>query len=130
MPTPSKEASPEICEEASKGRVVEGTGCQIIWEGWQWGCWGWGLIPSRTRGAIVGGDQRGKPLPAQPWASATMPALVMDAGNNPAWMLHANRAFASVLPNAQYRTLEGQTHMLKPKAHAPALARYPPDNTW
>jgi len=75
-------------------------------------------------GAIVRDNQRGKPLPAGRWASVTIPALVMDGGNSPAWMRHANRSLASVLPNAQYRTLEGQTHMLKPKAHAPTLVEF------
>jgi pimeloyl-ACP methyl ester carboxylesterase len=75
-------------------------------------------------GAIVRHNQRGKPLPASRWASVTIPALVMDGGNSPAWMRHANQALASVLPNAQYRTLEGQTHMLKPKAHAPMLVKF------
>jgi pimeloyl-ACP methyl ester carboxylesterase len=75
-------------------------------------------------GAIVQDNQRGKPLPPSPWASVTIPALVMDGGNSPAWMLHANRRLASVLPNAQYRTLEGQTHLLKPKAHAPILVEF------
>jgi hypothetical protein len=28
------------------------------------------------------------------------------------------------LPNAQYQTLPGQTHMLKPKAHAPILVEF------
>jgi pimeloyl-ACP methyl ester carboxylesterase len=75
-------------------------------------------------GAIVRDNQRGKPLPASRWASVTIPALVMDGGNSPAWMRHANRSLASVLPNAQYRTLKGQTHMLKPKAHAPMLVEF------
>jgi pimeloyl-ACP methyl ester carboxylesterase len=75
-------------------------------------------------GAIVRDNQRGKPLPASRWASVTIPALVMDGGNSPAWMLHANRSLASVLPNAQYRTLKEQTHMLKPKAHAPMLVEF------
>jgi pimeloyl-ACP methyl ester carboxylesterase len=75
-------------------------------------------------GAIVRDNQRGKPLPAGRWASVTIPALVMDGGKSPAWMRHANRSLASVLPNAQYRTLEGQTHMLKPKAHAPTLVEF------
>jgi hypothetical protein len=48
----------------------------------------------------------------------------MDGGNSPAWMRHGNQSLASVLPNAQYRTLEGQTHMLKPKAHAPLLVEF------
>jgi pimeloyl-ACP methyl ester carboxylesterase len=75
-------------------------------------------------GAIVRDNQRGKPLPASRWASVTIPALVMDGGNSPAWMRHANRSLARVLPSAQYRTLKGQTHMLKPKAHAPMLVEF------
>ncbi len=75
-------------------------------------------------GAIVRENQRGKPLPANRWASVTVPALVMDGGKSPAWMRHANRSLASVLPNAQYCTLEGQTHMLKPKAHTPMLVEF------
>ena len=75
-------------------------------------------------GAIVRDNQRGKPQPASRWASVTIPALVMNGGNSPAWMLHANQSLASVLPNPQYRTLEGQTHMLKPKAHAPMLVEF------
>jgi pimeloyl-ACP methyl ester carboxylesterase len=75
-------------------------------------------------GAIVRDNQRGKPLPANRWASITVPALVMDGGNSPAWMRHGNKSLASVLPNAQYRTLEGQTHMLKPKVHAPMLVEF------
>jgi pimeloyl-ACP methyl ester carboxylesterase len=75
-------------------------------------------------GAIVRDNQRGKPLPAIRWASVTIPALVMDGGRSPAWMRHGNRSLARVLPNAQYRTLEGQTHMLKPKVHAPLLIEF------
>jgi pimeloyl-ACP methyl ester carboxylesterase len=75
-------------------------------------------------GAIMRDNQRGKPLPPSRWASVTIPALVMDGGNSPAWMHQANRALANELPNAQYRTLEGQTHMLKPKAHAPTLVEF------
>jgi hypothetical protein len=29
-----------------------------------------------------------------------------------------------VLPHAEYRTLDGQTHMLKPAAHAPTLVEF------
>ena len=75
-------------------------------------------------GAIVRNNQRGKPLPMSGWASVTVPTLVMDGGKSPDWMRHANRSLASVLPNAQYRTLEGQTHMVKAKAHAPTLAKF------
>jgi hypothetical protein len=48
----------------------------------------------------------------------------MDGGKSPAWIRHANRSLASVLPSADYRTLEGQTHMVKAKAHVPALVEF------
>jgi pimeloyl-ACP methyl ester carboxylesterase len=75
-------------------------------------------------GAIVRENQKGRPLPATRWASVTIPTLVMDGGNSPQWMRHATRALASALPNAKYRTLEGQTHMVKEKAHAPVLVEF------
>jgi pimeloyl-ACP methyl ester carboxylesterase len=75
-------------------------------------------------GVIVQDNQRGRSLPAKRWASVTVPTLVMDGGKSPQWMRHGNRALALVLPNAQYRTLDGQTHMLKPKVHAPTLVQF------
>jgi len=75
-------------------------------------------------GAIVGDNQRGKPLPTEHWASVTVPALVVDGGKSSAWMRHGNRSLASVLPNGRYQTLEGQTHMLRPKAHVPILVEF------
>jgi pimeloyl-ACP methyl ester carboxylesterase len=75
-------------------------------------------------GAIVQDLQRGKPLPAGRWTAVTVPTLVMDGGKSAAWIRHANRSLALELPHAQYRTLEAQTHMLKPKAHAPTLVEF------
>lgn len=74
--------------------------------------------------AIVGPYQKGRPLPATRWSAATMPTLVMDGGKSPDWMRNATRALAGVLPNATYRTLDGQTHMIKPKALAPPLVQF------
>ena len=48
----------------------------------------------------------------------------MDGGKSPLWMRRGNRALSLALTNAQYRTLEGQTHMLKAKAHAPTLVEF------
>jgi len=48
----------------------------------------------------------------------------MDGGKSPTWMRQANRSLATVLPNAQYRTLEGQTHNVKVKVHAPVLVEF------
>jgi pimeloyl-ACP methyl ester carboxylesterase len=75
-------------------------------------------------GVIVRDYQRGQPLPPHPWAPVTAATLVMDGGKSPRWMRHGNRALSLVLPSAQYRTLDGQTHMLKPKAHAPTLVEF------
>jgi hypothetical protein len=74
--------------------------------------------------AIVGPYQQGRPLPPSRWTGATIPTLVMDGGKSPAWMRNAMRALAGVLPNATYRTLDGQTHMVKPKALAPPLVEF------
>ena len=75
-------------------------------------------------GALVQDHQMGRPLSAERWALVTAPTLVMDGGRSPRWMRNGNRALASVLRNAQYRTLDGQTHMLRPKAHTPALVEF------
>jgi hypothetical protein len=73
---------------------------------------------------IVGPHQRGLPLSKTRWSGATMPTLVMDGGKSPAWMRNATRALAGVLPNATYRTLDRQTHMVKPKALTPSLVEF------
>jgi hypothetical protein len=39
-------------------------------------------------------------------------------------MRNATRALAGVLPNATYRTLDRQTHMVKPKALTPSLVEF------
>jgi pimeloyl-ACP methyl ester carboxylesterase len=74
--------------------------------------------------AIVGPFQKGQPLPATRWSGATMPTLVMDGGKSPDWMRNATRALAGVVPHATYRTLAGQTHMIKPKALVPPLVEF------
>lgn len=61
-------------------------------------------------GELVKDYQRGQPLPANRWDSAKMPTLVMDGGKSPVWMRNGMKSLAGVLPNAQYRTLEGQAH--------------------
>jgi pimeloyl-ACP methyl ester carboxylesterase len=73
---------------------------------------------------IVQDNQRGKPFPKERWARATMPVLAMDGSKSPPWMRNGMRALASVLPNATFRTLEGQDHMVKAPAIAPALTEF------
>jgi len=75
-------------------------------------------------GALVSENQRGRPLTARRWQSATMPTLVADGGKSPAWMRNATKALADALPNATYRTLPGQTHMVKADAHVPVIMEF------
>jgi pimeloyl-ACP methyl ester carboxylesterase len=71
--------------------------------------------------SIVGAHQQGTPLDGAHWAGIAAPVTVIDGGKSPAWMRNGNRHLAEVL-GADYETLPGQTHMVKPKVLAPALA--------
>jgi pimeloyl-ACP methyl ester carboxylesterase len=75
----------------------------------------------RYDAACMGDTQKGKPLPTGRWASATAPAIIFLGGKSPEWMQHGLRELDRLLPNSELRTLEGQTHMVKAKAVAPAL---------
>ncbi len=66
----------------------------------------------------------GKPLPEALGASITASTLVMDGGKSPTGMRHAMQALAQTLPGANYRTLAGQTHMVKAEALAPVLIEF------
>jgi pimeloyl-ACP methyl ester carboxylesterase len=74
--------------------------------------------------SILQDHQRGTPLTPQEWAAVKTPTLVAAGGKSPAWMTNATRALADVLPDATYRTLPGQTHMVKPQAIAPVLTEF------
>ena len=74
--------------------------------------------------AITRGTQAGRPLPRDRWAGLTVPVLAMAGGKSPNWMRQGSEQLAEVLPDARYRTLEGQTHMLKAKAVAPVLVEF------
>ena len=66
----------------------------------------------------------GKPLPATLGSSIKASILVMDGGKSPTWMRHSMQALSQTLPNARYRTLAGQTHMVKSEALAPVLIEF------
>ncbi len=66
----------------------------------------------------------GKPLPTTLGSSIKAPTLVMDGGKSPTWMRHSMQALAQTLPNANYRTLAGQTHMVKPESVVPVLEEF------
>lgn len=78
-------------------------------------------------GAIMGVTQAGKPLPAGRWASATVPALVIEGEMSAQWLRNAAQALAAALPNARLRTLQGQDHSVvfrAPQAIAPVLVEF------
>ena len=73
---------------------------------------------------IIQDHQRGAPLTPAEWAGVKIPTLVAAGGKSPAWMTNGTRALADALPDAQYRTLPGQNHMVKPQAIAPVLTEF------
>jgi pimeloyl-ACP methyl ester carboxylesterase len=70
---------------------------------------------------ILGDTGRGVPLDPSRWSAVTAPALVMDGGKSPQYMRNAAKALSTALPKADYRTLPGQTHMVKASVLAPAV---------
>ena len=78
-------------------------------------------------GAIMGDNQSGKPFShgqVEQWASATMPTLVIVGERSEPFFQTGTQALTAVLPNAQRRTLEGQTHGVAPDALAPVLEEF------
>ena len=74
-------------------------------------------------GRVMGDHMSGRPLPRE-WSSVGVPTLVMDGGASPPWIRNAATALAAVLPEAELRTLEGQTHEVAPDALAPLLVEF------
>ncbi|MEU0793975.1 alpha/beta hydrolase [Amycolatopsis sp. NPDC005961] len=73
--------------------------------------------------ALVADHQSGEPLPAA-WPEVKVPALAVDGGRSPAWMRNGVSSLAKVLPSAEYKTLPGQTHIVKAAALAPVLTDF------
>jgi pimeloyl-ACP methyl ester carboxylesterase len=75
-------------------------------------------------GKIMGNNMVGHSLQAKQWASVRIPTLVIDGGASEPWARNAVQALADALPNAQRRTLEGQTHNVDPAILAPLLIEF------
>ena len=71
--------------------------------------------------ACMGDTQAGRPLDAAHWGAVTVRTLVMVGGKSPTWMSNGMRSLAELLPDGRLQVLEGQTHMVKAKALAPAV---------
>jgi pimeloyl-ACP methyl ester carboxylesterase len=75
-------------------------------------------------GRIMGDTMSGKRLPTRRWGSVTMPTLVIDGGASDAFMHSSADALAELLPNAERRTLPGQTHAVAAEALAPVVQEF------
>jgi pimeloyl-ACP methyl ester carboxylesterase len=73
---------------------------------------------------ILGDTGRGVPLNAGRWAGVSAPAIVIDGGKSPQYMRNGAKALSEALPVAKYRTLPGQTHMVKAAVLAPAVKEF------
>jgi pimeloyl-ACP methyl ester carboxylesterase len=73
---------------------------------------------------ILGDTGSGTPLDPDRWAGLSAPVLVLDGGKSPQYMRNAAKALSEALPKATYRTLPGQTHMVKAAALAPAVKEF------
>lgn len=65
----------------------------------------------------------GRGLPEDRWAGLDVPAVVIGGSKSPEWMRNSVAALAGLL-GAEHRVLEGQTHIVKPKAIAPVIAEF------
>jgi pimeloyl-ACP methyl ester carboxylesterase len=64
-------------------------------------------------------------VPTRRAAGVAAPALIMHGGATPYPFMGATAAaLASAMPNAQHRTLEGQTHEVAAQALAPVLVEF------
>ncbi|KQU94402.1 alpha/beta hydrolase [Devosia sp. Root105] len=74
--------------------------------------------------AVLGDRMSGKPLASGAWDGVSIPVLVMDGGASPEWIRNSARSVAGLLPSAEHRSLEGQTHNAAPEVVAPELERF------
>jgi pimeloyl-ACP methyl ester carboxylesterase len=81
------------------------------------------VAPTLAYDAAVMGEDGSVPVARA--ASLTVPALIMDGGATEWPFMHITAvALANAIPNAQYRTLEGQTHEVSAEALAPVLVEF------
>jgi len=73
---------------------------------------------------IIQDHQRGTAFEAGEWAGVKVPTLVAAGGKSPVWITNATRALADALPDARYRVLPGQNHMVKAQVIAPVLTQF------
>jgi pimeloyl-ACP methyl ester carboxylesterase len=73
---------------------------------------------------IVVAHEQGRPLPDGHYDAVRAATLVIAGGKSPEYLRNAQAAIAAAVPQARLETLEGQTHMIKPKVVAPVITRH------
>jgi pimeloyl-ACP methyl ester carboxylesterase len=80
------------------------------------------VAPTLAYDAAVLGEDRA--VPVDKAANVAVPTLVMNGSASEAFMYDTATALAKAMPNAQHRTLEGQTHAVSPEVIAPVLVEF------
>jgi len=74
--------------------------------------------------AVMGDVDRGGAVPEDLATRATRPGLILVGGESPPFMLEVGRRLADLLPDARYRVLDGQDHVVPPEILAPVVAEF------
>jgi pimeloyl-ACP methyl ester carboxylesterase len=74
--------------------------------------------------AVLASNRTGRPLPEDRYEGVRMPVLSMAGGKSDEWFRNAMRNVAERVADGRYRTIDGQNHMLKAAAIAPALKEF------
>jgi pimeloyl-ACP methyl ester carboxylesterase len=79
------------------------------------------IAPTLAYDAAIMGDST---VPTDVVSSVKAPTLVLDGSETGTWAASAAQALTAALPNAQRRTLEGQTHNVTWEALAPEVRKF------
>jgi pimeloyl-ACP methyl ester carboxylesterase len=74
--------------------------------------------------ALLAPYQTGEPTPISRFADVHLPACLLAGSRSPQWIANAARSLQRVLPAGELTVLDGQTHMLRPKATAPTVREF------
>jgi pimeloyl-ACP methyl ester carboxylesterase len=95
---------------------IEGARQHPMWPMWE------SVAPTMAYDAAVLGDEAA--VPTERAAGLSAPALIVDGEASFPFMHVTALALARAIPNAQHRTLAGQTHEVAPEALAPLLVEF------
>jgi pimeloyl-ACP methyl ester carboxylesterase len=73
---------------------------------------------------ILGNTGSGKPLSKEKWSNVNIPTLVISGSKSAKWSKNSMQHLATVLPNAHYQILIGQSHIVSPKVLSKLLIQF------